>query len=237
VGVFAQIPINLGLAPAARFDSFVVGENSQILRCLMTVDKAVDRQVILLWGASGVGKSHLSQAVCQYYAERQKTVMYLPLTNTKEMDVDVLDGVETLDIVCVDDIHVIAGKSVWERALFSAYNRMDESGSHCVLTSTYSPKTLPIALPDLQSRLRMGLVYQLQVLDDEGKINVLRRRAQDSGFDLPHATADFLLRRHSRDLGGLCQLLEQLDQASLSAQRRITIPFIKSVLAENESSL
>ncbi len=74
------------------------------------------------------------------------------------------------------------------------------------------------------------MVYQLKALDDVQRMRALQLRAQQKGFEMPDETASYLLRRLPRDIPALFDLLEQLDEASLAAQRKLTVPFVKSVL-------
>jgi len=94
-----------------------------------------------------------------------------------------------------------------------------------------APSALPFDLPDLVSRLGAGLVYQLRPADEEYSLQALQLRAGQRGFELPDDTARYLLKRMPRDLPALMSLLERLDSASLVAQRRLTVPFVKSVLS------
>jgi DnaA family protein len=96
-----------------------------------------------------------------------------------------------------------------------------------------SPASLNIKLADLISRLNWGPVYQLQVLEDADKVQAMQQRADQRGFELPDEVANYLLSRYPRDLHSLFALLDRLDFASLQAQRRLTIPFVKSHLAES----
>jgi DnaA family protein len=89
---------------------------------------------------------------------------------------------------------------------------------------------LPLVLPDLRSRLAQCARVVLMPLDDEGRRRVLRERAQRRGLVLEDAALEWLLRRVGRDLGGLTALLDRLDRASLAAQRRVTVPFLREVL-------
>jgi DnaA family protein len=74
------------------------------------------------------------------------------------------------------------------------------------------------------------VVYQIRDLDDAGRVEALRLRAGQRGLDLPVETSEYLLRRMPRDLTSLYLVLDQLDEASLIAQRRLTIPFIRDAL-------
>ncbi len=85
-------------------------------------------------------------------------------------------------------------------------------------------------MPDLNSRLTWGEIYQLNSLTDEQKIKVLQLAAYQRGFQLSDETANFLITRLARDMHTLFKALDLLDKASLQAQRNLTIPFVKKIL-------
>ena len=89
---------------------------------------------------------------------------------------------------------------------------------------------MPLVLPDLRSRLAQCTRWTLPVLDDDARAELLRQRAAARGLDFEDAALDWMLRRCSRDLGTLTALFERLDRASLAAQRRLTVPFLRQVL-------
>ena len=128
-------------------------------------------------------------------------------------------------------MELIAGDSEWEEALFHLYNRIkDKEQGLLIVSGNKPPVTLPIRLADLRSRLGWGLVIQLNELSEEEKINTLKLHALKRGFDLPESVGQFLLNRCSRNMHDLQELLNRLDDASLAAQRKITIPFVKYIL-------
>ena len=90
--------------------------------------------------------------------------------------------------------------------------------------------TLPLTLPDLRSRLSQCVRLMLEPLDDAGRADVLRLRAQRRGLQLEDTAIDWLLRRVDRDLASLTELFDRLDRESLAAQRRLTVPFLRRVL-------
>jgi DnaA family protein len=93
-----------------------------------------------------------------------------------------------------------------------------------------SPDAMRPGLQDLRSRLMWGPVFQLQPLKDTDKFEALRLRAKQRGLELPQNVAEYLMRHFPRDLFGLFEKLDKLDMASMAMQRRLTIPFVKSVL-------
>jgi DnaA family protein len=89
---------------------------------------------------------------------------------------------------------------------------------------------LAIALPDLRSRL-LGwfMVFALKPLDDTGKLEALHRRAHNRGLEIADEVVQYVLKRYPRDMHALFDLIEKIDSASLAQQRRITIPFLRSL--------
>lgn len=225
-----QLPLGLQLRASARFSSFVPGEQSELCRQLQFVVEGAVPGPLYVWGSSGTGKTHLLQAGCHQAHSLGRSAAYLSLRDWRQLSPEVFGGWESFDLACVDDIDAIAGHAEWEEALFHLYNRLQGAGNAFVVSATTAPAQLPIRLPDLVSRLAAGLVYQLHLLDDEQSLQAMRLRARQYGFELPEETALYLLRRLPRDLPALMALLERLDIASLAAQRKLTVPFVKSVL-------
>ena len=117
-----------------------------------------------------------------------------------------------------------------EVALFEFHNRARAAGGGVVYLASASPLALPLVLPDLRSRLGQCTRIVLRPLDDDARREVLRDRARRRGLVLEEAAIDWLLTRTGRDLVQLLALLDRIDQASLAAQRRVTVPFLRGLL-------
>ena len=225
-----QLALDVGLEDGASFESFLPASNELAVACLRNlVDGSADLQA-LIWGPSGSGKSHLLQAVCRAAHETGRSSAYVPLASVAELGAGVVEGMGDREIVCVDDLQRIAGDARWERALFGLINDARGRGHRLLFAAGYPPAELGIALADLRSRLRWGPVFRLVPLDDGRKLRVLQHRAAARGFELPEESARYLLTRYPRDLRELLMLLDRIDSATLAAQRRATLPFIKAVL-------
>ncbi|KUJ81609.1 DnaA regulatory inactivator Hda [Microbulbifer flavimaris] len=234
-GAPQQLPLGVSLRDDATFDNFYLsGEdaNRQVVEALQAFACGQSpEQVLYLWGEPGSGVSHLLQSACQSAEEAARTFQYLPLKDLMGMDPSVmLDGLEQLELVCIDDLHLVEGQPRWQEALFHLYNRVRDSGGQLLLGARKPPRGLELDLADLHSRLQWGLTFQLQALNDSDKLAALRRRSRLRGFDLPEDVAQYILHRSPRDTRALFQCLETLDRASLMAKRKITIPFVKEVL-------
>lgn len=220
-----QLLLGIGLRDNVSFSNFYPAQNQQVVQALQQADEAF----IYLWGSHACGKTHLLQALCQAVAEQGQAVAYLPLAE-EGMVPQMLEGMETMSLLAIDDLDQIAGNAGWETALFHLYNRMRDAGGRLLVTARVAPAALPVQLRDLASRLSYGLTLQLHELGDEDKLKLLQLRAGNRGFDLPDEVGNYLLKRCERDMESLIRLLEKLDSATMEAQRKLTIPFVKSLL-------
>lgn len=228
--MLGQLPLGLTLKDSATFANFIAGPHREAVQALQSCAQGQGEAFIYLAGAAGTGKTHLLQAACHETARRGGTVAYLPLQRAAELDTAVLEGLERMALVCLDDMQAVAGQDAWERALFVLFNRLRDHGGRLIVSGTSKPSQLGLSLPDLSSRLSWGATYVLQGLDDADKLRALTLRAQTRGFELPDDVGRYLLLRLPRDMHALFAVLDRLDYASLAAQRRLTVPFIKSIL-------
>ena len=134
------------------------------------------------------------------------------------------------EIELIESTKPVNLKGLDEDALSDLHNRVRDAGAALVYAARNVPAALPLVLPDLRSRLAQCTLVALHALDDDGRADVLRQRAASRGLLFDEAALDWLLKRCSRDLSDLSALFEQLDRASLAAQRRLTVPFLRQVL-------
>ncbi len=226
-----QLPLGVRLPDRAVFASFLPARNRQAVEYVSKIARAEVSGVVWICGAPGSGKTHLLQAVCARASETMRAA-YLPLTELARLGVEVLDGTQQLGCSCVDDLEQVVGKIEWERALFGLVREAEENGVRVVVAAQSPPSLLKWALPDLGSRLAASAIFQLRALDENEQQEALQLRARLRGFELPDETSRWLQRRFPRDMKTLYGILDTLDEAALVAQRRLTVPFIKSVLRE-----
>ena len=225
-----QLIFNIRLDDTATFTNFYAGNNQALLFALQAMMSESGEAFIYCWGGAGVGRSHLLQASCHALSEQGKTAVYLPLSRFSEFSPEILQGLEALFLVCLDDVESVLGNEQWELALFNFYNRARDQNTRLLISANKPPQQLNCHLPDLASRLAAGVVFQVLALTDEQKLAALQLRAKLRGFILTDPVGKFLLHHQPRDFPSLFTLLEKLDQASLIEQKKLTIPFLKSVL-------
>jgi len=224
--VYQQLPLNLRLRADATFSNFVAHGNEAIMHTLCQTEEPY----VYLWGENASGKTHLLQALCQQDWLEGKTAVYIPLMDEGITEPDIFLGLEEMDLVCIDDLHVIAGQAEWESMLFNLFNAIQERAGRLVVSARATPNAIDIQLADLRSRLNWGVMYQINGLQDSDKIDALQTRAAQLGMNLSLEVADYLLKHSPRDMASLFALLRKLDTASLAEKRRLTIPFIRQHL-------
>jgi DnaA family protein len=226
----AQLPLPVHLRDDATLENFLFPDSLLPLRTTIESQQQPEGEPgIYLHGALGSGRSHLLQAAC--HARKGGEALYLPLDQLCELSAeDVLADIEGLSLICLDNLDAIAGRPDWEEALFHLLNRARETHCRLLFSATSAPRQLGVQLADLESRLSWGIVFQLTEPSDADKLHILQFRAARRGMTLSDEAAQYIFNRASRSLGELIALLEQLDRASMIAQRQLSIPFIRETL-------
>lgn len=225
-----QLALSLTLPAHEELNNFIIGNNQFAYEQTRLIASGKGEFCVYLWGPPGVGKTHLLQGACQYSTFQGLSAIYLPLSQSADVSPKDLIGLEQLDLVCLDDVHLIAGQADWEEGLFHLYNKMRAQEKHILVSAPMAPMMLNIQLPDLRTRLGWGVIYHLHLLSDDEKIKALKIRAKQKGLKLCDEVARFIISRSARSMGDLLKGLDELDQASLTMQRKLTIPFVKQVL-------
>lgn len=225
-----QLPVTFEFRANQTFDDFYSGSNQEIIVQLRKAVAGAGEQLIFLWGDKGHGKSHLLQACCQDAFNQGIRAFYLDLSTSISSEPELLSGLESFELVCLDNIETLMGLADWELAFFNFFNHHRDRNHRLVLSSSCAPNTLAFTLADLQTRINWGLSIKIQPLDDNDKIAALTHKAQQMGFDMTPQVARFLLTHYDRNLSSLWSIFDELDKASLAAQRKLSIPFLKQVL-------
>lgn len=236
-GPAAQLPLALRFPPDQRFESFVAAPEGALaqLHALACGRNDAGGAVagIFIAGPAATGKTHLLLAACAEAEAAGRRTAYLPLGAAAGRLRDALDAFEHADVVALDGLDAVAGNREDEVALFDAHNRASDAGRSLLYAARVAPDALELVLPDLRSRLSQCARIALEPLDDSGRAEVLRLRAQRRGLQIDDAAIDWLLKRVDRDLVSLTALLDRLDRESLAAQRRLTVPFLRQLLSND----
>lgn len=227
-----QLPLALRWPRRQRFEHFHAGANAAALAALQTLVTDPAASWVYLDGPAGSGKSHLLMAACQAASALGRRVQYLPLGALGDAAA-AIRGVAGSDLLALDDIDAIVGRRDAEHALFDLYNQARAEGGAMVFAARSAPAQLGLNLPDLRSRLGACTRLALKPLDDAERREVLKSQASARGIELDEPVLDWLFAHYARDLPALLDLLDRLDRASLAAQRRVTVPFLRDLLRES----
>jgi len=169
-------------------------------------------------------------ALCHAALQAGLAAFYIALEHLPQEAAAGLEGLQKLDLVCVDDLDSVAGDPVWEQALFRCFNEIRDARGRLLVSSARPLASLPLQLPDLKSRLAWGVRQNLQPPDDEGKLAVLQQRARTLRIEVPLDVQKYLLKYGRRDMASLLAALERLKDAAFVDKRKITVPLAREVL-------
>ena len=199
----------LSLNPNYRFDSFVVGPcNHFAYAAAVGVSESPGRTYnpFFLHGSVGLGKTHLMQSLCHALIDRDPSVniLYLSCETFVNHFIQALEGgnlqefrdkYRNVDVLVVDDIHMLANKERTQDEFFHTFNTLYLDGKQIVLSSDSPPRDIPSLKDRLVSRFSSGLVTEMESPAYETRMAILRRKSKDRGHELPEDVARLLAER------------------------------------------
>ena len=193
----------------SSFNDFYFEKNN-----LSVLSNLKGEEDLVIYGSSKVGKSFLLQSICNYFSEANKSSLYIPLKELNSHETGLLDNLEQLNLVCIDDLEIIAGNNKWETAIFNLINDCLLSSCRIVFCSNMNPSLISFQLEDLFSRIQ--------------KINQMEVYPVKSD-NLGDKEIAYLINHSKRSMGDLVTNINHLDKLSMQLKRKITIPLIKKV--------
>lgn len=213
-----QMLLDLGAQKPQTLDTFVVGQNAELLQLLHTVSNNPRERFIYLWSEPGAGKSHLLNALA--VADNAR---YIPA----DAGEDAFLFSPEVALYLIDDCDALSPEA--QIAAFGLYNQVRDNGASLVAAGARPPAALALR-EDLRTRLGWGLIYQLHGLTDDEKIDALNQAAQVRGMTVAPGVLPYLITHFRRDMSSLSAMLDALDRYSLETQRPITLPLLRSLL-------
>ncbi len=234
------------LDPRFTFDAFVSASSNRLaLAAAQTVAETPGRAYnpLFIYGASGLGKTHLLHAIGNYVQTNYTQMRVLYVTTEHFMN-DFIDAIRNktqigfkrqyreCDVLLIDDIQFIQGREGLQEELFHTYNTLQGAGKQIVLTSDRTPKAIDTLEERLRSRLLSGLLTEIDRPDLETRLAILRTKADYDRIALPNDVAEFIashVRDNIRELEGAIIRVNAF--ANLNRET-ITIDLAKRVLSD-----
>ena len=157
--------------------------------------------------------------------------MYVP-AGASGVSPDLVSQLNANTVVCLDDLELIVGDREWEEGILELYERLNGGDGVLIVSAKQPPSLVGLDLADLATRFAAGGVYSLKPLAELDLPQAMRFRAGMRGLDLPDSVIQYLIRRLPRNSSVLFSLLDRIDKAAFSRQRRITVPFVKELEKE-----
>jgi len=205
-------------------DFFFDSSNEEIKLALKNNDD------LFLYGAESSGKSFLLQSTCNYYALDNKSSVYIPISEAIKHGTGFIDSLEGLDLICLDDIDLIASNQEWEIGIFNLINNCHTSKCRLIFSSCINPSSINFELNDLRSRIKKIDHIELYPISDVNLPKAIKFVSQLRSINLGDKEINYLLTYTKRNMSDLVEIISKLDQLSMELKRKITIPLIKEII-------
>ncbi len=219
-----QLLLDVVPGPDPTLDNFVVGDNGEAFAAIDTLSPG---RALYLYGPAGCGRTHLLKA-----ATAAPGTLYLDPGSALNHFDTAISGIASR--VAVDDLHRMDAKR--QTAVFKLYNQWRESAAteHAMslIVAGDRPPAQMALREDLRTRLGWDLVFRLELLSDDDKLDALSTHAINRGLHLVPDTLLWMINHYDRDMGRLITLLDALDRYSLANKRPITVALVRTVAAQ-----
>jgi chromosomal replication initiator protein dnaA len=248
---FKPVPVNKNFT----FDSFVVGSSNKFVYAAaksVAEHPGESFNPLFIYGESGLGKTHLVQAIANYIAQKspEKRVLYTTCENFLNEFIDsMISGkissrdkgarfrlhYRNVDILMIDDIQFLAKKPGVQEEFFHTFNELSSQNKQIVLTSDRPPKEIATLEERLRTRFEGGLIADIQPPDLETKIAILKRKALERKCPMPDDVLEFLANDSGHDVRTLEGRLTKVLFASKLHEEPISLGLAKLALSESVS--
>ncbi|HUP75007.1 MAG TPA: chromosomal replication initiator protein DnaA [Acidimicrobiales bacterium] len=228
------------------FDAFVTGTSNRFAQAAaLAVAETPARSYnpLFIYGAAGLGKTHLLQAIRQYVHAHYPTytVRYV---STEAFLNQFVDAIRTnmmsdfkrryreIDVLLVDDIQFMEGKEGLQEEFFHTFNSLHQANRQIVLSSDRPPDSIPTLEDRLRSRFKMGLITDIQPPDLETRMAILRKKAERDPFGINEGVLTFIAENITDNIRELEGALIRVTAYSSLTQQPLTVDLARRVLGD-----
>jgi chromosomal replication initiator protein len=237
--------LDSSLNPAYTFDTYVEGDANQLARSAgIAVAKNPGKTAfnpLVLYGDSGLGKTHLAQAIGNYVRQtyKDKAVYYISSDQFTNQFIDaVRNGSVTdfvnffnlVDVLIVDDVQFFASKDKTQDIFFHTFNQLHQSGKQIVLTCDKPPSDLTGMEERLLSRFKWGLTADIKLPDFETRVAILEKKLYSNGVELSREIVEYIAHSVQTNIREMEGVVNSLIAQALLAKREIDLPLTESIV-------
>jgi chromosomal replication initiator protein len=236
-----------GMNPKYTFDLFVIGSSNRFAHAAALAVAEAPAQAynpLFIYGGTGLGKTHLLQAIAHYIAEHSGDLTVRYVTSETFMN-DFINSLRdkriegfkqryrTYDLLLVDDIQFFEHKERFQEEFFHTFNSLYEAGSQIVISSDRPPREISTLEERLRSRFEWGLITDIQPPDLETRIAILRKKVKTDGIHVPDPQVlTFIAGRISTNIRELEGALTRVVAFSSLTGRPMTVELAQDVLRD-----
>ncbi|MHC4762427.1 MAG: chromosomal replication initiator protein DnaA, partial [Planctomycetota bacterium] len=240
------------LHPDYTFENFVVGPSNRLAHAsCVAVSQSPGNTYnpLFLYGNSGLGKTHLLQAVC-WETQRKSAAAAIQFSSCEDFVNRFIRGIETgnvagfqsqfrtVDMLVIDDIQFLSEREQSQEEFFHTFNTLYNNGKQIILSADCSPSELPLLEERLVSRFNWGLVARIDPPSHDTRVAILQKKAHLRGFDITDEVADYIARKVHANIRELEGALTTIYAVATTTGREITLELAQTALeGQIESSV
>ena len=242
----APVPQDLDsqLNPNYNFENFIKGSSNELSRTVgetVAMNPAKTFNPLFLYGSSGVGKTHLTNAIgtrikelfpekrVLYVSAHLFQVQYTDSVRTNHFN-DFISFYQTIDVLIIDDIQEFAGLTKTQNTFFHIFNHLHQNGKQLILTSDRAPVMLQGMEDRLLTRFKWGLVAELEKPDTELRRNILRNKIRRDGLNIPESVVNFIAENVNESVRELEGIINSLLAQSIIFKREIDMDLAERII-------
>ncbi len=240
-----NIKIESQLNPNYNFDNFLEGDSNRLARSagMAVANKpgGTSFNPLLVFGGVGLGKTHLAHAIGVEIKDKypERTVLYISAEKFTQQYIesvkkntrnDFIHFYQLIDVLIIDDVQFLSGKSGTQDVFFHIFNHLHQNGKQVILTSDKAPVDMQDIEQRLLSRFKWGLSAELQNPDYETRISILKNKLYRDGVEMPDDIIDYVakhIKTNIRELEGA--IISLIAQSSFN-KREITLELAQQVV-------
>ena len=240
-----NIKIESQLNPNYNFDNFLEGDSNRLARSagMAVANKpgGTSFNPLLVFGGVGLGKTHLAHAIGVEIKDKypEKTVLYISAEKFTQQYIesvkkntrnDFIHFYQLIDVLIIDDVQFLSGKSGTQDVFFHIFNHLHQNGKQVILTSDKAPVDMQDIEQRLLSRFKWGLSAELQSPDYETRVSILKNKLYRDGVEMPDDIIDHVaknIKTNIRELEGA--IISLIAQSSFN-KREVTLELAQQVV-------